>query len=63
MPFTRGQKIKYLEEPSKCPYCGFDQIEGGDLNFETGSLSQEIRCNACDKGWYDVYKLVTIEER
>lgn len=34
----------------KCPFCGADDIEGGGLNVEGGSCSQEVWCRVCGGG-------------
>jgi len=47
---------------TRCPYCRSDEIEGYELNFKSGTISQEIICLNCDARWYDVYRLTGYEE-
>ena len=53
---------KYVDSGcSECPMCGCDQIEGGDINVDSGTCSQEMYCTECDAEWYDVYKIVSVQ--
>jgi transposase-like protein len=43
-----------------CPFCGSEDITGGDRNTDGGVHSQEIYCQGCKKDWQDVYSLTGI---
>jgi hypothetical protein len=42
---------------TKCPSCGSDELDGGEVSIDAGYASQEIRCLTCDAGWMDTYRL------
>jgi len=44
----------------KCPYCGSENIEGGDREFEEGFSLQEVLCLTCSRSWTDQYTLTGI---
>ena len=46
----------------KCPYCGDEQTVGVDMNFEGGSIYQDMRCLVCDRTWSDAYRLANLIE-
>jgi len=54
------KKAEYLQAPYHCPYCGSSQI-GAD-HFDGECASQRCDCDQCGKSWWDMYKLVDIEE-
>ncbi len=57
-------KTKYLEAGgSFCPFCESTDIVGGSMTFDSGSLEQKVKCEACGKAWFDVYRLVDVEEQ
>lgn len=42
---------------SRCPYCGFDQLEGSSWDVEApGEVSQQVTCNRCDGEWVEIYR-------
>lgn len=43
---------------NKCPFCESDQVEGSEINIDTKSAWQEVRCNDCGGDWNDLYQLV-----
>jgi hypothetical protein len=64
MPFTREQVKEYIKNGGRrCPYCGSDEIEGDDLDFEAEGIYQEVYCLDCENEWYDIHKLIGIKER
>lgn len=55
---------EYLAKPGNCPFCDSDQIEGiGSWEMEGESVSNPIGCNACEKEWWDIFRLVGFEPR
>jgi transposase-like protein len=62
MPLTKEQKKAYLEHDTLCPYCGSEDIEGGDAIFGNGQQWQNVICNSCGKKWTDEYTLTNILE-
>jgi hypothetical protein len=60
---TDQQKQAYVKNPTKCPYCGSNDIEGEVTENDCdGNYRQRITCHACGKWWVDVFTLATIEE-
>ncbi|GAG73063.1 unnamed protein product [marine sediment metagenome] len=52
----------YLESGgSICLSCGSKNIEGGKIDWD--SMSREVDCKDCGAGWWDIHKLVGVEER
>ena len=45
----------------RCPFCGSQDIEGGDREIDDGVAQQEMYCTECDGEWIDVYHLVGIK--
>lgn len=41
----------------KCPFCGDYDVQGGPVEVDAGSATQEMDCLTCEKTWKDVYKL------
>jgi hypothetical protein len=52
----------YIKDPSKCPVCGSEDISGGDLEFESGIITQEIWCPECNALWRDIYELTGYDQ-
>jgi hypothetical protein len=48
---------RYLIDPSRCPICGEQQIEGRDTDYLMAAMTQEMSCLMCGAQWQDVYKL------
>lgn len=46
----------------QCPCCKSDEIEGGSMNFDAGTISQKVSCITCRATWWDVYNLVGLTE-
>ena len=42
---------------NRCPFCGSEEIEGSEVNIDSGYALQEVICQTCDSMWSDVYKL------
>jgi len=40
-----------------CPACGSRDIEGHEVNIDSGYATQECGCNQCDAEWTDTYRL------
>ncbi len=60
---TKEQSDKYVENGgAKCPYCNSEDISGGFVEIDTYGAWQPITCNACNKSWRDLYKLIGVEE-
>ena len=42
----------------RCPFCRACDIEGlAGLDIDAGVATQEVRCNACQRFWTDIYRL------
>jgi transcription elongation factor Elf1 len=46
-----------------CPFCGSSDIEACKLDSEGREAWQEVKCNACDARWYDIFILNRYEQR
>jgi len=55
-PMTDAEYV--AEGGSLCPYCRSNQIIAGDSDSDGTAYEMEIHCNACDKDWFDHYKLM-----
>lgn len=40
-----------------CPVCKSTDIEGGSVEIDAGTASQEVHCLNCDASWKDLYDL------
>ena len=45
-----------------CPFCGTQNIEGQNLEFDASCIWQKVICGDCGKRWTDTYSLVEAEE-
>jgi len=57
---TNEQKKKYLENSSRCPYCGSAAISSLNFMSNMDGAKQEFMCDRCSEEWTDVYKLVDV---
>lgn len=48
---------EYLNNPSCCPYCGSEDLEGDYVDIECGRASQVVSCLTCGAEWVDLYQL------
>ena len=56
---TEDKVQKYLNaDGSRCPFCGSDNIEGGEFEFD--GVWREVFCLDCHEYWKDIYQLVGI---
>ena len=60
MALTKKQQKQYLKNSGFCPFCKSKDIQGEDINADGNTMSQEIRCNNCDKSWQDIYTLTNV---
>lgn len=52
----KTMKEKYFDaEGTTCPFCEFDQIEGGSISVEGNNTFQDMSCLNCQKKWRDVW--------
>lgn len=59
----RLSQDEYVQKKGNyCPFCGACEFEGHEITVEAGKAFQEVTCNECGKGWYDIYQLVSYEE-
>lgn len=40
-----------------CPVCGSDDLDGGSVDIDAGTATQEVVCLECLSSWTDVYTL------
>ena len=43
-------------EPGFCPMCGSDQVNFGDVEFQSDISYQDCGCNDCGCRWNEIYK-------
>lgn len=46
---------------SSCPFCGCVDLDCGKTNFDGPEVSQEVRCESCNREWFDIYGLKGME--
>lgn len=62
LKLTKTAKNRYIARASgECPYCHSEDITGHSIEVDGSGASQEITC-VCGRSWYDIYRLVDIEE-
>ncbi len=50
----------YLKDPNSCPYCGSDEITGGEFEPETFHVYRDVQCRICNQVWTEVFELTNI---
>lgn len=51
----------YVQNPNRCLFCGSGDITAYGLDpQDDGSCHQNVICNACEKQWTDVLKVVAV---
>lgn len=59
---TVEQENKYLiNNGNICPFCGSEEIEGGEHEYDDEIMTQVVFCKECNKNWVDIYRLVGIQ--
>ncbi|GEM_PF-886517 len=58
---NRIQKTIYLGASNQCPFCHTNDINGGEQEYESGTISQRVACVKCGARWWDVYTLTDVE--
>lgn len=53
---------KYLKTPHKCPFCNSENLQGREIDIESGQAFQTVECLDCNKEWMDKYQLVGMLE-
>ena len=55
---SEKEKAYIARQGSGCPHCGPDaDIEGEEVNIDSGRASQKITCQGCGAEWWDGYNL------
>ena len=58
---TQEQADKYIaDEGGSCPFCGSDQVEGQNFDYEYGRNYRGVTCTACGRSWQNGYTLDSI---
>jgi transcription elongation factor Elf1 len=56
-------KTEYLESGGTgCPFCRAQEISASSMHVDHGGVEQRIECEKCGEAWFDVYKLVDVED-
>jgi uncharacterized protein (DUF983 family) len=60
---SKEQESEYVKGlGSKCPFCGSEDLMGGDRYFGKGYITYDVRCQACEEEWAEDYTLTGIVE-
>ena len=51
-------QLRYTCDPSRCPKCGSENIEGGSLDVEYEYVHLDLDCADCGFSYHDDYALV-----
>ena len=63
MPLSKSKIKEYISSGGNiCPYCGGQNVEGGERNSDDSITTQYVSCHDCGKSWTDIYKLIDIQE-
>ena len=54
---TRSVKVYLKAGGCRCLYCGYEGVDGGDMDIEEGGATQKVRCPRCGGEWFDVHRL------
>ena len=58
---TMNHRENYIEGGGvHCPFCQSTDITASP--FEGDTKSQQVNCDNCGETWYDLYKLIDIQE-
>jgi len=57
---TNEQLRDYIAKPHHCPWCESDDIEAGGFDADSNYASCSVHCNACNREWEDIYRIVGI---
>lgn len=59
---TQTAKRTYITSTyGRCPYCQSENIVGHSVEIDGNGANQYVSCE-CGRSWYDIYRLVDIEE-
>lgn len=56
-----AQRRYASHEFSKCPMCGCADPQGGSIEVDAQTATQEVTCPECGAAWNDLYRLVGFE--
>lgn len=59
---TGTEKSEYLKSSHHCPYCGSDTIHANETYYSNDGAQQRVDCETCGARWWDIYKLVDVQE-
>jgi transposase-like protein len=60
-PLTEAMAAQYVAQGGgKCPFCRSGDLEGGSQDADGPTIVQDIKCLACGRRWYDVYRLAAV---
>jgi hypothetical protein len=62
-PANDAEAAAYIQRPSRCPYCGSSNIEGGGDGVEVNGHQgwQHVECLVCGGEWNDLWTLTGME--
>ena len=52
---------EYLKDPNYCPYCGSDDIVGGEFDSEAVHVYRDVKCLSCQGVFTEVFELTNIK--
>jgi len=53
-----GRTIGGSKEPLSCPFCGDEDISGGDFQNDEGGVWRSCTCEACGGEWTEMFRFV-----
>lgn len=61
MSLTDQQVEEYLQRHGlACPHCHSEHLEGGEVEVNSGQVTQGMYCIVCKRVWLDVYTLTDL---
>jgi len=57
-----SDELHVKRDANQCPYCGSEELEFYDIEFEVRCAFQWCYCSDCKKEWQNNYKLVGYSE-
>jgi transcription elongation factor Elf1 len=45
-----------------CPFCGFHDVEGEEVDIEESRATQTCSCLQCGQRWVNVYQLIAYRQ-
>lgn len=53
---------EYKKNPDVCPFCGSEDVVGGDTDFSYINAWRNCKCNSCLKEWTEEFTITNVKE-